>query len=197
MPSTAADRIYLYVPPEDYPAAQAAGATWDELSKRWYIVDGAVVEGAVASWSRWLSEDQGPEFGLTSDEAFVASALVPCAECQRVMEVIGLFCASGFDLEAGEPLEAFTVSNISAMDEALALQLEHWPFFTRVEGAELEGDHYANHCPHCGAAHQDYRLHAEPGDAFFDIARAEPGTVELTPLEGRIQVSGDWGFGLA
>ena len=43
---------------------------------------------------------------------------------------------------------------------------------------------------------EDYLLHAEPGDVFFGISRAEPGSIEFTPLAGRIQLSGDYGFGI-
>jgi hypothetical protein len=41
---------------------------------------------------------------------------------------------------------------------------------------------------------EDYLLHAEPGDVFFGISRAEPGSIEFTPLVGRIQLSGDCSF---
>jgi hypothetical protein len=43
---------------------------------------------------------------------------------------------------------------------------------------------------------EDYLLHAEPGDVFFCIPLPEPGSIEFTPLSGRIQVSGDCGFGV-
>jgi hypothetical protein len=38
------------------------------------------------------------------------------------------------------------------------------------------------------------RSRSEPGDVFFGIAMGGPGAVEFTPLEGRIQLSGDYGF---
>ncbi|MGO8855485.1 MAG: hypothetical protein ACLQO1_07215 [Steroidobacteraceae bacterium] len=43
---------------------------------------------------------------------------------------------------------------------------------------------------------EDYLLHAEPGDVFFCIPQAEPGSVELTPLVGPIRLSGDTSFGV-
>jgi hypothetical protein len=61
-------------------------------------------------------------------------------------------------------------------------------------GAGSEEDCFANHCPRCGAMQEDYLLHAEPGDVFFGISHAEPGSIEFTPLAGRIQLSGDCSF---
>ena len=43
---------------------------------------------------------------------------------------------------------------------------------------------------------EDHLLHSEPGDVFFCIAEAEPGSIEFTAVEGRILVSGDCGFGV-
>jgi hypothetical protein len=31
------DRIYLYVPPEEYAGVEAYGASWDEDAKCWYV----------------------------------------------------------------------------------------------------------------------------------------------------------------
>jgi hypothetical protein len=31
------ERIFLYVPPEEYAEVKASGACWDDDSKRWYI----------------------------------------------------------------------------------------------------------------------------------------------------------------
>jgi hypothetical protein len=33
-----------------------------------------------------------------------------------------------------------------------------------------------------------------PGDVFFGLAMGTPGGVEFTPLEGRVYLSGDYGF---
>jgi hypothetical protein len=37
----------------------------------------------------------------------------------------------------------------------------------------------------------DMYLHSEPDEPFFDIPGTAPGTIELTPLAGSIQLSGD------
>jgi hypothetical protein len=37
-------------------------------------------------------------------------------------------------------------------------------------------------------------LHSEPGDPFFDIPNAKPGTIRLTPLQGEVRLSGDERF---
>jgi hypothetical protein len=181
------ERIYLHVQPDEYPEVKAAGASWDEQLKVWYIT-GTVPSAAFA---RWL-EDSGDEaeFGITSDEAYVASAEIPCSQCGETIDVICIHCLSGADNETGESMTRFTVSNIWAMDDALRAQLGVRPHFKRVNLGAERGD-YANHCPHCGAHQQDYLLHDEPGDVFFGIAESTPGTVKLTPLAGQVQLSGD------
>jgi hypothetical protein len=79
---------------------------------------------------------------------------------------------------------------MEVLESALAAQLERWQFFRKEAHAGSEDGCFANHCPHCGAMQEDFLLHAEPGDVFFCIPLAEPGSIEFTPLSGRIQVSG-------
>jgi Domain of unknown function (DUF5710) len=185
------ERIFLYVLPEEYAEVKASGACWDDDSKRWYIRS----DMGPASFSRWLADEEGEaEFGITSDEAFVAAAHASCSRCHETIEVICIYCASGADSETGDPMTQFTLSSIWAMDSALATQLERWRYFRKEIGAGPEEGCFANHCPHCGAMQEDYLLHAEPGDVFFGISRAEPGSIEFTPLLGRIQLSGDCSF---
>ncbi|MEA3198042.1 MAG: hypothetical protein QOF32_2094 [Gammaproteobacteria bacterium] len=43
---------------------------------------------------------------------------------------------------------------------------------------------------------EDYLLHSEPGDVFFGLAIGTLGAVEFTALEGRVYLSGDYGFGM-
>ena len=186
------DRIYLSVPPEEYREVQASGALWDDESKSWYIGE----ERAQASFARWLAvEAVEAPFGIVSEEAFVASAHCRCVNCRAEIEVICLFCDSGTDTEIGDPLSHFTVSNIWAMDDALAKALERWPHFRSGTG-EGSTNGFANHCPHCGAMQEDYLLHSEPGDVFFGIAPGRPAEVEFTRLHGRVRLSGDYGFEL-
>jgi hypothetical protein len=185
------ERIFLYVSPEEYAEVNASGACWDDDSKRWYIRK----DMSSTKFSRWLGEEEGEmEFGVTSDEALVASAQASCVKCHESIEVICIYCESGADSETGEPMTQFTLSNIWAMDSALATQLERWRFFRKGIGVDSEEGYFANHCQHCGAMQEDYLLHAEPGDVFFGISRAEPGSIEFTPLVGRIRLSGDCSF---
>lgn len=184
------ERIYLFVPPEEFAEVEALGARWDDASKRWYI-DG---DGASAAYSRWLGDEEEPGFGIASEEAFVASAQTSCVRCRKSIEVICIYCESGTDCELGEPLRQITVSNVWTMDSALAAQIARWRFYGRGLGSSAEEGCFTNHCPHCGAAQEDYLLHAEPGDVFFGLSRGEPAPVEFTPLEGRIEVSGDYAF---
>lgn len=188
----ATDRIYLYVPPEEYAGVAACGASWDDDAKSWYVPDRL----SPAAFSRWLGDEGADdfEFGVWSDEAFVASVSTECVQCRREITVICLYCESGLDVERGERLARFTVSNIWAMDEALAAALARWPWFRREEGVDIGC--FVNHCSHCGAAQEDFRLHSEPGDVFFDVAAAGVGSVVLVPLVGRVRFSGDYGFGV-
>jgi len=186
------NRIYLFVPPEEYAEAKLAGARWDATSKRWYTVE----EPPAPALARWLEgADAGPVFVVSSEEAYVAAAEVRCVGCREPIEVICLYCDSGIDLEMNEPVAQITLSNVWAMDEALTRQLTPWPNY-HAAGGDAEAGVVVNHCPHCGAAQEDYLLHAEPGEVFFCIPRAEPGSVTLTRLQGRIRVSGDVGFGV-
>lgn len=181
-------RIFLFVPPEEYPEVKAAGATWDDVSKRWYVCE----EDRSAKLSRWLGEEQSdPEYQIVSDRCFVASAESPCQKCGATIEVVCLYCEGGTDIETGEPLERFTVSNVTAVDENLARQLQGWPSFRRVTG-EDENCELANHCPHCGAVQDEYLLHSEPDHVFFGLALHRP--LDLTPIEGVVRVSGEYSF---
>ncbi len=74
----------------------------------------------------------------------------------------------------------------------LAKQLASWPGFRPID--DPDGIRFANHCPHCGTEQDDRDLHSEPGDPFFDIPNASPGTIRLTPLTGEIRLSGDEHF---
>ncbi len=187
------EQIFLHVPPEEYAEVKGSGACWDDHSKRWFVPG----DTAPASFSRWLGDEEGEaEFGATSDEAFVASAQASCLTCHERIEVICIYCESGTDSEIGDPMTQVTVSSVWAMDKALATQLARWRFFRKSIGAGSEEGYFANHCPHCGALQEDYLLHAEPGDVFFGVSGAEPGSIEFTPLIGRIQVSGDCSFGV-
>jgi Domain of unknown function (DUF5710) len=184
------DRIFLYVAPEEYAEVKALGARWEDDTKRWYID----ARQPPASFSRWLKDDPEEEFGLSSDQARVASATVPCVLCRKPIQVICIYCDTATDRETGDPVTQVTVSNVWTMDEALRRQLTAWPQFRLTSGAGPGAELYNNHCPHCGAVQQDYMLHSEPGDVFFGLSLSEPGSVEFTSLLGRIELSGDFGF---
>jgi hypothetical protein len=179
------DRIYLFVLPEERAEVEALGAHWDDVSKCWYVDGGE----SLAGFSKWLPDDGADdEFGITSEQAYVAATSVACCQCREKIEVICIYCESG--MVSGEPLERFTVSEIWAMDDALGRQLESWPFFRYVG----EAGHFANHCPHCAAEQEDMYLHSEPDQPFFSIAQAPAESIRLTALVGRVQLSGDESF---
>jgi hypothetical protein len=75
-----------------------------------------------------MREGDDAEFGIESEEAFIAAAQVSCSNCREKIEVICIHYYSGIDLESGSPLEFFTLSNISSMDSALAATVERWRF---------------------------------------------------------------------
>jgi len=189
------DRIYLFVSPEEYPEVKASGACWDEASKSWYIGEGM----EPARFSRWLGEEQDNALGIVSEEAFVAAARSACVRCGHDIEVVCIYCTSGVDTELGDSIADFTVFDIWAMDGGLAKLIERWSCYRKgVEGdvEDAQEGSFANHCPHCGAVQADYLLHSEPGDVFFGLAMDAPGGVEFTALEGRVGMSGDYGFGV-
>ena len=164
---------------------QALGARWDADSKRWYIGAGE----PSAKFARWLLQAEDEEdFTITSTAAYVAAATTACRRCRSPIEVICIHCASG--RVSGDALGQFTVSDITAVSDSLARQLARWPNYRPVS----EGGYFANHCPGCGAAQDDMYLHSEPDELFFDIPGAAPGSIELTPLAGSVQLSGDEHF---
>lgn len=193
-------RTYLFVPPEEKAEVQALGAQWDVDSKRWYIGS----EVAPASFSRWLPNtardsrlgaeagNDDAEFAIASSEAYVASATARCRSCGARTEVICIHCENGTVF--GEPLTRFTISDIWSMDEALARQLQPWPTYRRMADAENDRGVFANHCHRCGVPQEDFYLHSEPDEPFFDIAGSDPDRVVLTRLDGTIRLSGDEHF---
>ena len=183
------DRTYLFVPPEEKAEAQAAGANWDERAKCWYIG----TEDDPTRFAHWLDpRDDENAFTITSDRAFVASATVACCRCRQPIEVICIYCETG--TAAGEPLTQFTVADVLAADEALGRQLASWPSFRPIDNPDRDGPRFANHCCHCGAEQDDRDFHTEPGEPFFDIPRAAPGAVRLSPLAGQVRLTGDEHF---
>ncbi|HTV95961.1 MAG TPA: DUF5710 domain-containing protein [Steroidobacteraceae bacterium] len=190
------ERTYLFVPPEEKSEVQTLGARWDADSKRWYID----ASDESARFSRWLcaapqddeSAGHDAELIIASTQGHVAAAVTSCQRCHAGIEVICIHCDSG--IVSGEPLTRFTVSDIWAMDEALARQLRPWPHYRRVDGTDGAAGYFANHCPRCGSPQDDMYLHSEPDEPFFNIPRAAPGTIKLTALAGTIRLSGDEHF---
>ena len=179
-------RRYLYVPFEEREQVRALGALWDHEAKCWYIGSGA----NEAHFGRWLGDhEEEEEFAIVSSRAFVASTSAECWRCHTRTEVVCVYCEAGEI--CSEPYERFTVSNITATDEALRRQLASWPSFryTTLRG----GVALVNHCTHCGARQEDYYLHCEPSGPFFSLRNAL-APVRLTALQGTIRLTGDEGF---
>lgn len=183
------DRLYLYVPPEEKAEVEGLGGLWDAEAMCWYILSG----NDATRFSKWLPDAPfDGEFTISSQQAYVAAASVPCPACGVTVEVICVYCESGTVL--GEPLSQFTVSHIRAVDEALAQELSRWPTF-REGFSEMEQDRvFANHCPRCGAMLEEMDLHSEPEQPFFSVAHAAPGAIRLTPVVGEVHLSGDESF---
>jgi len=180
-------RIDLFVAPEDYSQVRALGACWDQRSKCWYI-DAAHPDPRFAAWLPEAAAAQFPdeEFLVESAEAFVACASAVCRRCRQSMQVVCIYCRSG--TVSGEPLEAFRLQCVWAVDEELRGQLQRWPGYRMHAREGL----YLNHCPQCGAHQHEADLHEEPDQPFHDLDAAVPVGVELVPLEGRVRLSGDY-----
>ena len=180
-------RIYLYVPFEERLEVQRLGARWDNQSKCWFVDDS---EGA--RFRKWL---ETPELthNISSDEAFVASTRTSCRRCRALIEVVALYCVSGEVY--GDRYGAFIVSDITAVDDALAAALRPWAFFGFIADNARGGRHYlVNRCSSCGVVQHDYFLHCEPRGPFFKVERAEAGSITLTRIPGRVYLSGNEGF---
>ena len=187
------DRTYLYVPPEEKAEVQSLGAHWDSDRKSWYIGP----EESSARFSKWLppfEDEEGDDLNIVSDQAYIASTTVPCHRCHTNIEVICIHCESGTVQD--EPLTRFTVSDIWAMDEHSAQQLQPWPNFHKTRDPDGEEGDFANHCPHCGATQEDLYLHSEPDHPFFYIPDAPAGSIKLTLLEGTLRLAGSEHFSI-
>ena len=180
-------RIDLFVAPEDYPQLRALGARWDRRSKCWYV-DSAMADNRFVAWlpdatTQGLSDN---DWLIESPEAFVARARTHCRSCRRSIEVVCLYCRSG--TVSGQPLQAFRVQCVWALDNELRRQLQRWPGYRM----DIRQGTYLNHCPQCGDAQDEADLHDEPGQPFHDLCVEVPRGIELEALHGRVWLSGDY-----
>jgi Domain of unknown function (DUF5710) len=114
------DHLYLRVPPGDRKEVETLRARWDPDHLCWYLEPG----DDRTRFSKWLPREysrEDEEFSITSEQAFVASTTIPCQKCASAIEVVCVFCESG--TVDDKPLAQFTVSNMSAVDAALAAKL--------------------------------------------------------------------------
>ncbi len=184
-------RTYLYVPFEEREQARQLGAQWDADAKCWFI-DSTLDP---APFHRWLGEtplSAEQPYSITSDQAYILSARTRCWRCAASIRVVCIYCATG--CIDGEPYDQFTVSNILAIDETLRRQLGAVPEFRFAQSRVAGGRYLVNHCSRCGAQQADYYLHCEPSGVFFSVMDAAPGAFEITPLLGRVRLTGDEGF---
>jgi hypothetical protein len=131
-------------------------------------------------------------FRILSDEAAVVSGHIKCWNCQADMEVICLYCQTGF--VDGEAMLDFSVSNITEIDESLRLQLARWPKFHPTRGRGAASSAFANHCPGCEKPQDDFYLHCQPGGIFFSFQDPVAEELRIHVLHGLVRFSGDEGF---
>jgi len=131
-------------------------------------------------------------YTIVSDEAVVVSSRAPCWKCGASIDVICLYCQTG--LVHGEPMMSFSVSSITAMDDALRVQLLRWPDFHQASRGPGAGSLYLNHCPACGISQDDFFLHCRPHGAFFRFDDRSAAGFKVTALAGLVRMSGDEGF---
>jgi hypothetical protein len=131
-------------------------------------------------------------FRILSDEAAVISGHIRCWNCEADMEVICMYCQTGF--VDGEALFDFSVSNVTDIDESLCLQLTRWPTFRPTCSGGIERGDFANHCPSCDKPQDDFYLHCQPGGIFFSFQDPAVQELQIHALEGQVRFSGDEGF---
>ncbi|HTV80773.1 MAG TPA: hypothetical protein VMF03_21160 [Steroidobacteraceae bacterium] len=132
------------------------------------------------------------DFRILSDEAVVVCGHVTCWHCGADVEVICLYCQTGF--VQGEATVDFTVSNVTAIDEALQRQLSRWPNFRPLGKRSAGSGGFANHCPSCNRPQDDFYLHCHPGGIFFSFQAPVARELRIHALQGVIRCSGDEGF---
>jgi hypothetical protein len=132
------------------------------------------------------------DYRIISDEAAVVSGQVKCWNCQAGIEVICLYCQTGF--VDGEAMMDFSVSNITRIDEALRLQLARWPKFHPARSHGTGWGAFANHCPSCQKPQDDFYLHCQPGGIFFSFHDPVAEGLRIHALQGLVRLSGDEGF---
>jgi hypothetical protein len=133
-----------------------------------------------------------PDYRILSDEAVVVSGRVRCWNCRAEIEVICLYCQTGF--VDGEATLDFSVSNVTAVDESLRLQLARWPNFHPLRGRGAENGGFANHCARCDKPQDDFYLHCQSGGIFFSFQDPVAQELRIHALRGLIRCSGDEGF---
>jgi hypothetical protein len=133
-----------------------------------------------------------PDYRIVSDEAVVVSARVRCWNCRAEIEVICLYCQTG--VVEGEATLDFSVSNVTAIDEGLRLQLARWPNFHPLRGRAASYGGFANHCPSCAKPQDDFYLHCQPGGIFFSFQDPLAQELRIHALHGLIRCCGDEGF---
>jgi len=184
-------RTYLFVPFEEREQVRGLGAQWDSDGKCWFI-DSALDP---TPFKRWLDAEPDAAdhpYTIVSDRAYLLSARIRCWKCHAMSRVFCIYCESG--CIEGEPYQQFTVSNITAVDQNLRRQLDGLSEFRFGEARVADGRYLVNHCRRCGTQQADYNLHCEASGVFFSLSDAAGGALEVTPLEGRIRLTGDEGF---
>jgi len=131
-------------------------------------------------------------FRILSDEAVVVSGQVKCWNCRATIEVICIYCQTGF--VDGQAMLDFSVSNVTDVDEALRLQLARWPKFHPIRRRGVGRTCFANHCPSCERPQDDFYLHCQPGGLFFRFQDPVAQELKIHALTASIRLSGDEGF---
>jgi hypothetical protein len=90
-------------------------------------------------------------------------------------EAICIYCDSGTDSETGEPMTQVTLSNIWAMDSALATQVERWRFFRKSIGVGSEEGYFANHARIAGRCRRIIFSMRNPVMYFLAFRVRNPG----------------------
>lgn len=133
------------------------------------------------------------ELPIHSDQAFLAIATGWCWKCELAISVLCIYVSEG--MVDGETQNNFTVSTLTAIDDALRTTLQPFHNFQRNYSRMAGMTYFANHCEHCAALQGDFYLHSEPGAPFFPETEEDALRIRFVPIPGQISLSGDVGFG--
>jgi hypothetical protein len=187
-------RLDLDVPYHDRHLARQLGARWDAVSRCWFVppdTDPAPLLG----WS--VASEL---VNVRSHHYFLLQREQSCERCGVLSRVLGIALPAGHEVR----IEADGEDDWERSDEPTLLC-----FITQLEPSvrsRLRDEslwyqprlhtvgpqrYFANHCPWCRTAFEDYRLYATPGLGFDVLCEQEAATISVTSVASGFAGSAD------